>query len=318
MDFSRTLVKPAAFCLQPSHQRSLLSHSSLSGMEELRTCWSGCIYSVDPGISLASVFCYELMVEWMEKKKKKTSGYAWPWKATLFSYVFPSYVWMISLPAHLYLSPVTLPGSVLSFLHGAIVCPYMHAHTHSHPADFTVLRVELALRNQSFTVLKGSAVAGERLWCSQRAHFHLCQQTALSGPSSASQKPWNVMRLTYKQGKHEMCYSKLTLWRVEEYAMNKGTGTIPGKMEPPVTSTVGHEGPDSQFSPPPAPHASPHCCLCLLEEVLGWEFSLSNSSWHLVSCLAAVPTLLAEALLILSDPQELVPLAGQLKCSKAG
>lgn len=186
MDFSRTLVKPAAFCLQPSHQRSLPSHSSLSGMEELRTCRSGCIYSVDPGISLASVFCYELMVEWM---KKKTSGYAWPWKATLFSYVFPSYVWMISLPAHLYLSPVTLPGSVLSFLHGAIVCPYMHAHTQSHPADFTVLRVELALRNQSFTVLKGSTLAGERLWCSQPAHFHLCQQTALSGPAQPVGSP---------------------------------------------------------------------------------------------------------------------------------
>lgn len=171
--------------LQPSHWRSLPSHSSLSGMEEFRTC----IYSMDPAIPLASVFCYELMVEWM---KKQTSGCAWPWKATLFSYVFPSYVWMISLPPpppHLYLSLVTLPGSVLFFLHGAIVCPYMHAHTHSHPTDFVLLRVELALRNQNFTVLKGSSLAGELLWCSQPVHFHLCQQAALSGPSLASRKP---------------------------------------------------------------------------------------------------------------------------------
>lgn len=57
--------------LQPSHQRSLPSHSSLSGMEEFRTCWSGCVYSMDLGIPLASVFCYELMVEWMKKRKKK-------------------------------------------------------------------------------------------------------------------------------------------------------------------------------------------------------------------------------------------------------
>lgn len=127
------------------------------------------------------------------------------------------------------------------------------------------------------------------------------------------------MRLTYKQGKHEMCYSKLTLWRVEEHALNKGTGTIPGKTEPTVISAVWYEGPDSQlFSPPPAPHASPHCHLCLLGEVLGWEFSLNDSSQHVVSCLAAAPTFLAEALLILSDPQVLVSLTGQPAACWAG
>lgn len=116
-----------------------------------------------------------------------------------------------------------------------------------------------------------------------------------------------------------MCYSKLTLWRVEEHALNKGTGTIPGKTEPTVISAVGYEDPDSQlFSPPPAPHASPHCHLCLLGEALGWEFSLNDSSQHVVSCLAAAPTFLAEALLILSDPQVLVSLTGQPAACWAG
>ena len=63
------------------------------------------------------------------------------------------------------------------------------------------------------------------------------------------------MRLTYKQGKHEMCYSKLTLWRVEEHALNKGTGTTLGKTEPTVTSAVGCKGPDS--SSPHHQHPTP-------------------------------------------------------------
>ena len=139
MDFSRTLVKPAAF---PSEVFALSQQSQRDG--GIQDLLIGLRLLYGPGYSS----CLSLLLRingWMnEKEKKTTSGYAWPWKDTLFSNVFPSYVWMISLllrPPHLYLSLVTLPGSVLFFLHGAIVCPYMHAHTHSHPTDFILLRV---------------------------------------------------------------------------------------------------------------------------------------------------------------------------------
>lgn len=184
----------------PSHQRSLPSHSSLSGMEEFRTCWLRLRLLYGPGYSP----CLSLLLRingWMNEKEKKKVPMLGLGLYSLFTCLSFSYVWMISLLLrplpHLYLSLVTPPGSVLFFLlYGAIVCPYMHAHTHSHPTDFILLRVWAGLEEQNFTVLKAALLprwaplmlstsvlsslsAGSSLWAQLNQPSLKCYETYL-------------------------------------------------------------------------------------------------------------------------------------------
>lgn len=144
--------------LQPSHQRSLpfTAVSAWWRNSDLLT-WPR-FTSMDLGIPLASVFCYEQWLnEWKEKKKEVPMlGLG-----KLLSFLMSSLClddFFTSPTSHLYLS-----------CHSSWLCSllppwcysvsYMHAHTHTHTQQISYcLEYELALRNQNFTVLKGSSL----------------------------------------------------------------------------------------------------------------------------------------------------------------
>lgn len=116
------------------------------------------------------------------------------------------------------------------------------------------------------------------------------------------------------------CIQKLTLWRVEEHALNKGTGTIPGKTRTYSHLCSGVWGPwQSAFLPTTSSPCLSHCHLCLLGEALGWEFSLNDSSQHVVSCLAAAPLFPSRSSAEpFRSPEALVSLTGQPAACWAG